>query len=206
MQLAGAELAVLVRRLGLVLAVLAVGAWVLRRPAEPSARVDAVEASDEVMPEAPPTPMAARTVPPSRPLAPGNEPVVEQVVETDVVTGSPSPRAPSLVRYTPKTRAERVDVWLRFAELDVKSQLALQDQLPPEPQGAQVERVQHQLRVVGARPEGTVLWVSEELGYLGTGAQLDEVDPEREGAVRALFVERTPTGEVRVRSSRPLGP
>jgi hypothetical protein len=67
-----------------------------------------------------------------------------------------------------------------------------------------VELGDHRLRVRGALPAGSIFWVSQELGFLGEGAELKEPDLERAGEVRALFVEQLNDGSVRVRSSRPL--
>ncbi len=131
---------------------------------------------------------------------------VVEVVDVDTVDSSAAAPAPSLVRYTPRTRAERVDVWLRFPALDVKDQLALQDQLPADPAGPAVELSGHRLRLRGQVPAGSIFWVSQELGFLGAGAELDEPDLERAGELRAIFVEQADDGSVRVRSSKPLTP
>lgn len=132
---------------------------------------------------------------------------VVQVVAADAVDAVPAaPAPPSLVRFTPRTRAERVDVWLRFPQLHVKDQLALQDQLPADLAGPTVELRGHRLRLSGPAPAGSILWVSQELGFLGEGAELDEPDLQRAGELRALFVEQTHDGSVRVRSSRPFAP
>lgn len=125
-------------------------------------------------------------------------------MSSDAVEAPLTARPPSLLRTTPRTRAERVEVWLRFPELDLKSQLALQDQLPADPRGPAVERVGARLRLAGGLPPGRIFWVSQELGLLGVGPELDLPDLARAGEVRALFVEQSGTGEVFVRSSRPL--
>ena len=131
---------------------------------------------------------------------------VVEVVATDRVDASPTAPAPSLVRFTPRTRAERVDVWLRFPELNVKDQLALQDQLCADLAGPAVGLSGHRLRLSGPLPVGSIFWVSQELGFLGEGAELDEPDLQRVGELRAIFVEQANDGSVRVRSSQPFTP
>lgn len=126
---------------------------------------------------------------------------------SDDVSAAAVVAAPTLVRTTRRLKADRTDVWLRFAELDVKSQLALQDRLAPDFDGPRVLRVGGRLRLAAPHecaPGESIVWVSEELGYLGAGLEVDDPDPARSGAVRAIFVEPTEGGDLRVTSSRPL--